>query len=402
MGAHRRAVCVLLCLLLAALPADAQQEEAAWALWQNAMERIAKYYYQPTAEPTLTHAALTFLAEKSGPSALRLLPPDCGPTAATARAAYRKFLSAAVSLPGRKVDAFSLTETALENIAIKHLDFCRYERLADVEAAAHAGDASVGLRLDLQPDGRVFCLPREGAPAWRAGIRRGDELLSIDDQALRGLPRLRLRSLLRGAAGSVVMLQATTTTGKLLRAGVRRESDPPSRPGLDTSSAAPVLRIPEFTADTTASLKAALAALPAHAWLTIDLRGNGGGDLLPAVDSAGLFLPGPRPLRICTKTSHAGTQDLQTHEAAITKPRGILILVDAGTASSAELFALALLEASVCPVTIGGTKTYGKGLFQEQQVLDGGGLFSLTVGQLRTSRGTAWHQKGIQPTFANP
>ncbi len=398
---RRRHAARLLAFLLF-LPASsihAQQDEAAWALWATAMDRITGRYYQEVSEQSLTEAAVKHIIERTGPAAIRLQPAGYGANPKECREVFRKFIIGAAALPGRRTDAFGLTETALEEIAAHQLDFCKYDRLADVEASSHAGDASPGLRLDIQADGRLLCRPREGASAWRAGIRFGDELISIDDQPLKGLSRLRVRSLLRGSTGSVAMLQTSSTSGKVLRTGVRREVEPPSRPGLDTASLVPVLRIPEFTHDTPAALSHLLESLPPQSWLTIDLRGNSGGDLNEAVDCAAMFLTGPRPINVCTKKSHSGAVPLSSKQECLVKLRGILILVDGGTASSAELFTLALLEGCATRVTIGGTKTYGKGLYQEQQVLDGGGSLALTVGQLATMKGTIWHKTGIQPTF---
>ena len=102
--------------------------------------------------------------------------------------------------------------------------------------------------------------------------------------------------------------------------------------------------------------------------LALDLRGNGGGDLDAAVKAVDLFLDGGKT--IATIRARTGvTVKSASGPAPVREP--IVVLVDAGTASAAELFSAAL--ASNRRATLVGQQTYGKARVQRAAPLPGGG-----------------------------
>src|SRR5213079_1461037 len=116
-----------------------------------------------------------------------------------------------------------------------------------------------------------------------------------------------------------------------------------------------------------------------------DLRGNGGGLLNEAVLSASVFLPkGERVVETASRSEgHRVYKALG--DPVPTKP--IVVLVDHDTASAAEILTAALAEHHLA--TVVGTRTFGKGTFQ--QAID------LTVGRFYTANGTSTLDKGIKP-----
>jgi carboxyl-terminal processing protease len=111
--------------------------------------------------------------------------------------------------------------------------------------------------------------------------------------------------------------------------------------------------------------------------IVLDLRGNGGGLLNEAVDVASIFIPDgtivstdgrARPRHVYTATG-----------GAIPASVPVVVLVDRGTASSAEIVTGALHDRHRAEIV--GTNTYGKGVFQEIRELPNGGALDLTVGQ---------------------
>jgi carboxyl-terminal processing protease len=135
--------------------------------------------------------------------------------------------------------------------------------------------------------------------------------------------------------------------------------------------------------------------------LILDLRENGGGLLNEAVNAASVFIPDG------TVVSTAGrTQARQVYLAkggAISTHIPVVVLVDRGTASAAEIVAGALQDRHRALVV--GTRTYGKGVFQEIQSLSNGGALDLTVGEYFTPSGHnlggggVRQGKGIKPNI---
>ena len=127
--------------------------------------------------------------------------------------------------------------------------------------------------------------------------------------------------------------------------------------------------------------------------LVLDLRGNGGGLLEEAVLTASIFLP---------EGETVVTTDSRTQGHAVYKTKGgnlpalpIVVLIDRNTASAAEILTAALADDAGAKVV--GTRSYGKGVFQQEVDLSNGGALKLTVGEYFTPDGTNLAGKGIHP-----
>ena len=117
--------------------------------------------------------------------------------------------------------------------------------------------------------------------------------------------------------------------------------------------------------------------------IVLDLRGNGGGLLEEAVLSASVFLP---------KAEVVVTTDSRTQGHAVYKTVGenlpklpIVVLIDRNTASAAEILTAALADDA--GATVVGTRSYGKGVFQQEIGLSNGGALKLTIGEYFTPNG---------------
>jgi C-terminal processing protease CtpA/Prc len=151
------------------------------------------------------------------------------------------------------------------------------------------------------------------------------------------------------------------------------------------------LRVDGFNGQTVSDVQVALQALhdAGAVDLVIDLRGNRGGSVDAAVDSAGLFVPGPaRPLAIMQVTEAAGTQSTRFSQTKGIWTNPVEVWVDGKTASAAEVFAGALHD--LCPprAELVGARTYGKGLIQGYYPLSNGGALIQTIAQTSTAGGT--------------
>ena len=126
--------------------------------------------------------------------------------------------------------------------------------------------------------------------------------------------------------------------------------------------------------------------------LVLDLRGNGGGLLNEAVLTSSVFIEDG--VIVSTAGRAQPDQDYEAVGDAL-EPRPMVVLINRDTASAAEILASALGERGLA--TIVGTRSFGKGSFQEVIELEDGGALDLTVGEYLTSEGKSLAGKGIRP-----
>jgi carboxyl-terminal processing protease len=126
--------------------------------------------------------------------------------------------------------------------------------------------------------------------------------------------------------------------------------------------------------------------------LVLDLRGNGGGLLNEAVLTSSIFVEDGTV--VSTRSRSQGERDYEATGEAL-DPRPTVVLTDRNTASAAEILASALSDYDLAALV--GTRTFGKGTFQEVIHLPAGGALDLTVGQYLTADGVSLANKGIKP-----
>ena len=125
--------------------------------------------------------------------------------------------------------------------------------------------------------------------------------------------------------------------------------------------------------------------------IVLDLRGNPGGELTEGRDVPSLFVK--KGLIVSTKGRNSPEQKLFATGDAIDTTDPIVVLVDHGSASAAEIASGALRDTG--RATIVGEKTFGKGVFQEVERLQNGGLLKLTVGSYYLPKGENLAGDGI-------
>ncbi|MFG2604260.1 S41 family peptidase [Streptomyces sp. NPDC048514] len=255
----------------------------------------------------------------------------------------------------------------------------------------------VGLWARLETDGRIAVTKvRPGSPAADAGIRKGDRLRSIDGREVDGRPVTEVLSLLRGDAEDA---PAGTTVTLGLQRGTRAWTEKLHRARLSTDSVTDrrlsggvtVIKIAAFTKGTAGAVRAALREAPAQAGIVLDLRGNSGGLVTEAVDTASSFLDGGL---VATYDVEGAQRSLHAAGGGDTA-RPLVTLVDGGTMSAAELLTGALQDRGRAVVI--GSRTFGKGSIQMPTKLPDGSVAELTVGHYRTPSGHAVDGRGVTP-----
>lgn len=236
--------------------------------------------------------------------------------------------------------------------------------------------------------------------ASHSDLAVGDRIISIDGRTITDLSRVQILNLLRGEAGSEVILNLRKD-GKVQTRTLKRTpvSASPVTYFFDEKDKIMTIRISAFTPKTVKALQATLARAKklGTKGLIIDLRGNMGGLLKEAVLSADMFLPEGFTV-ITAKGRHP-----EAHQKYISTQKSrrpvypIVILTDSKTASSAEFFAGVMQEYRHAVIV--GTPTYGKGVIQAKTSLPNGGEMYLTWAQFFLPSGYSPDKYGIYPNI---
>ncbi|MCU1593484.1 MAG: C-terminal processing peptidase-3 [Frankiales bacterium] len=256
--------------------------------------------------------------------------------------------------------------------------------------------AYAGVGLWLRRSGPQLLISQVAAdsPAESAGVRVGDQLRAVDGRATRGLLPADVATALRGRAGSRVSLLlvrgADTRTLTLTRAKV---------PALEVTSSMVSphvgrIVVPAFSKGVGRAVRDAVEELDRKkvTGIVLDLRGDPGGLLSEAVETASAFLDGGHVVTYARRDEEpqqldaAGSGDTRTP---------LVVLVDGGTASAAEVVTGALQDRGRAVVV--GSRTFGKGSVQEPKTLSDGSHLALTVARYTLPSGRSVEGVGIEP-----
>lgn len=282
-----------------------------------------------------------------------------------------------------------------------HFDpYSRYEPPpeAAAERATRLGQGGVGLTLEYRGAAVVVSRVAASSPADEAGIAPGMELLAINGDSTDGRTIASLEAEMAGKPGSPVDLtirpgQSLAQTITLTRALVPVQSVfGRSEDGIAE------IRVTGFDRGTSeqfaATLAQLMAAQPQPRGLMIDLRGNRGGVLRQAVLSLDTLLQQGVIVRTAGRGPSAN-QVWHAEGADIARGLPVVILVDGGTASAAEVFSAALADNDRAVVV--GSATLGKGLVQSVTTLPGGGELFVTWSRMIAPRGWPIQSLGVFP-----
>ena len=272
------------------------------------------------------------------------------------------------------------------------------EQLRQFEEATSGSFSGVGLSVREVKAGLKVTTVFDDTPAKRAGIREGDEIVAVDGRSIAGEPADVATGMIKGPPGTVVELRVRRPGGdaseiELERAQVRVPVVEGVLRRADGRKVAHV-RLAGFSKGAHGELRGEIERLYRRGaeGLVLDLRGNGGGLLNEAVLTASVFVEDG--VIVSTSGRRQPQRDYDAAGDAL-EPRPTVVLINRDTASAAEILASALGERELA--TIVGTRSFGKGVFQEVIELDSGGAIDLTVGEYLTSEGRSLAGKGVRP-----
>lgn len=330
------------------------------------------------------------------------------------------FVSSAASLNAEATEIIEdnyfrpVGETELGNASLqgmarelrkRHRDrFTEYfspEALASFNQAIEGRFSGIGLSVVPVKQGLGVAQVFPGSPAAKAGMKPGEIIVSVDGESIAGQSSTEATAKIKGPEGTEVTVGVRPAKGgktrqlKLTRAEVSLPNISSEVTKVDGRELGYV-RMLSFSEGAHGQLGQAVEKVKREGaeGLVLDLRGNPGGLLQEAVRSASVFLPEGE---VVVRTSSRAQGDSVYRTVGGNLPRQpLVVLIDRGTASAAEILAAALADAAGAPVV--GTRSFGKGVFQEEKGLANGGALKLTVGEYFTPDGVNLAKsRGIHP-----
>lgn len=294
----------------------------------------------------------------------------------------------------RDVDKDKLTDGSIKGMVeslrdpySNYFDPRQNKQFAQALSGRYSG---IGTAVSPDPRGLEITVVYPDSPAADAGIKADDLVVAVNGESIAGESADAAVAKIKGPEGTNVKLSVRSplaengkkfgkprqltvvrraidlpvATGKIVRRGGRKVG---------------VIKLATFTENSgavTGDQIKKLEKLGADSYV-LDLRGNGGGRLDQAVAVASLFVPDG--LIVATDGRARPRQKYDAVKGAIATADPLVVLVDKSSASASEITAGALKYRDRALVV--GTRTFGKGVFQEITELKNGGAVSLTVGR---------------------
>jgi len=313
----------------------------------------------------------------------------------------QKGLKRSLSSRGQTYDAI---EEMMASLGDPFTRFLRPDQYKSLQVTTAGELTGVGLQIILDPATHevVIVTPIPGSPAEAAGLQSGDRIRTIDGVSTRNLTLEEAAARLQGMKGTVVVVEVlhrNTTETEILKLErdlitlnpvVAQLKQEPNLPPVG------YLRLTQFNGKSKQELGASMKDLKhqgAEAFV-LDLRNNPGGLLQAGIEVARLWLNEGTIVYTVNRQGSLGF--FQASGEALTEDP-LVVLVNQGTASAAEILAGALQENDRAVLV--GEKTYGKGLIQSLFRLSDGSGMAVTVAKYETPLHHDINKQGIQPTI---
>jgi carboxyl-terminal processing protease len=256
----------------------------------------------------------------------------------------------------------------------------------------------VGLEIAMKNGRATIVAPMDNSPAFTAGLHSGQQILKVEGRDVSQIPIDQLAQQIMGPAGTTVTLSVfdprtgTILDVPLVRAEIRVNNVSWQ---LIPGSRLADIRIAAFSVGVTDAVEAALEEIQKQGLqgAVLDLRNNPGGQLNEAIGVASQFLASGDVLLERDAKGVVRPDHVKPGGVALTLP--LVVLIDGGTASAAEIVAGALQSQDRAPLA--GETSFGTGTVLQMFRLSDGSQILLAVQEWLTPQGsTIWH-KGITP-----
>ena len=302
-----------------------------------------------------------------------------------------------------EVDSATLIRGAINGM-IRTLDphssFMTPELYKELEVETQGQFGGIGIEITILKDILTVVSPIEDTPAFNAGVKSGDQIIKIDGKSTKDITIMEAVKKLRGPKDTkvtITIMRENMSKPKdivLTRAIIQIKSIK-SKIFEDNIG---YIRIASFNERTADDLRKALREisekLKPMKGLVLDLRNDPGGLLIQAIEVSDMFLKSGVIVSTRGRTKNMETKAMAKNNGnEISCP--IVVLVNEGTASAAEIVAGALQDNGRALII--GTQTFGKASVQTVISLEDGSALKLTTARYYTPKGRSIQAEGIKP-----
>lgn len=283
-----------------------------------------------------------------------------------------------------------------------YTDFFTKEEGQKFQEDVQGSFGGVGIQLG-KVDGILAAIaPMKGTPAERAGILAGDLIISVNGSSTASWSIDEAVSNIRGPIGSKVKLSIMRKSWQEPKDFelTREEIVVPTIDYTVEAGNIAHIQLYNFNANAPEEFYKALLRVQREGakGIVLDLRGNPGGYLDVAVELAGWFIP--KGTLVVSEEGKAGKvlEQLKANGSAAMQNMPMVVLIDKGSASAAEILAGALRDDR--GVKLVGEKSFGKGTVQEVKELKGGASIKMTIAHWVLPSGKVIDHEGLEPDVA--
>lgn len=289
-----------------------------------------------------------------------------------------------------EVDSGQLVEDAIVKMLSDldpHSNYIDADEMKGVREDFDGSFSGIGVEFRVMDDTIRVVNTIAGGPSAEVGVMPNDRIITIDGQSVIGVEQSKVPSLLRGKEGTKVDIEIARH-GELRPLGftiVRRQIP------ITTVDAAYMItpktayiKVNRFARKTMEEFREAMESMPQAKQLILDLRGNGGGLIDPAIEMASYFLPKGSAV-VSTEGRVIPTETYSARTDGKFLKGKVVVLIDETSASASEIVSGALQDWD--RATIIGRPSFGKGLVQRQIPMVDGSAVRLTVARYHTPTG---------------
>ena len=309
----------------------------------------------------------------------------------------KEFLAKKYSDNNEAYDAIRDMLSNLDDPYTRFLDPKEFNQMR-IDTSGELTGVGIQIAKDKESDSIIIISPIEGTPAYEAGIKAKDMILSIDNVSTKGLNIEDAVKLIRGRRGTKVRLEILRNGNSFYKSLLRERIELKSVTSKINETKDGLLigyvRLKQFNANASREMKDTLKDLEIKkvSGYVLDLRSNPGGLLESSIDISRQFID--KGIIVSTLSKDGLRETKRGNGKALTK-KPLIVLVNEGSASASEIVSGAIRDNNRGKLV--GKKTFGKGLVQSMRTLvDGSGL-TVTVAKYLTPNGTDINKFGITP-----
>ena len=309
----------------------------------------------------------------------------------------KEFLAKKYSDNNEAYDAIRDMLSNLDDPYTRFLDPKEFNQMR-IDTSGELTGVGIQIAKDKESDSIIIISPIEGTPAYEAGIKAKDMILSIDNVSTKGLNIEDAVKLIRGRRGTKVKLEILRNGNSFYKSLLRERIELKSVTSKINETKDGLLigyvRLKQFNANASREMKDTLKDLEIKkvSGYVLDLRSNPGGLLESSIDISRQFID--KGIIVSTLSKDGLRETKRGNGKALTK-KPLIVLVNEGSASASEIVSGAIRDNNRGKLV--GKKTFGKGLVQSMRTLvDGSGL-TVTVAKYLTPNGTDINKFGITP-----